>query len=53
MATEKKKAKDEDGYLIFRAWVIRADGKRDYARDHGLKAWPIWVTSSSSGNGDS
>jgi len=28
--------------LIFRAWVTR-NGKRDYARDHGHKAWPIWV----------
>lgn len=26
---------------IFRAWVTRPDGTRDYARDHGLTAWPI------------
>ena len=28
------------GY-IFRAWVTRKDGTRDYARDHGRKAWRI------------
>jgi hypothetical protein len=30
------------GY-IFRTWVTRKDGKRDYAKDHGLKAWRIPV----------
>ena len=28
---------------IFRAWVTRKDGTRDWARDHGLKAWHIPV----------
>lgn len=26
---------------IFRAWVTRKDGTRDWARDHGYKAWRI------------
>ncbi len=30
-------------YYIFRTWVTRKDGTRDYARDHGLKAWKIPV----------
>lgn len=28
------------GY-IFRAWVTRRDGTRDWARDHGIRAWRI------------
>jgi hypothetical protein len=28
---------------IFRAWVTRKDGTRDWARDHGYKAWCIPV----------
>ena len=28
---------------IFRAWVTRKDGTRDWARDHGYKAWRIPV----------
>jgi hypothetical protein len=28
---------------IFRAWVTRKDGTRDWARDRGLKAWRIPV----------
>jgi hypothetical protein len=28
-------------YYIFRTWVTRKDGKWDYARDHGFKAWRI------------
>lgn len=28
---------------VFRAWVTRKDGTRDWARDHGLKAWRIPV----------
>ena len=31
---------------IFVAYVTRADGTRDYARDHGLKAWRIPVRKS-------
>ncbi len=30
------------GY-IFRAWITRKDGTRDFARDHGFKAWRIPV----------
>lgn len=26
----------------FRAWVTGTDGQRRYARDYGLKAWPIF-----------
>lgn len=28
-------------YYIFRAYITRQDGSRDYARDHGMKAWKI------------
>lgn len=28
---------------IYRIWVTRKDGRRDYARDHGLRAWRIPV----------
>jgi hypothetical protein len=28
------------GY-IFRAWITRKDGTRDWARDHGYRAWRI------------
>lgn len=38
---EKKKKKP--GYYIFRAWVTRKDGTRDYAKDHQKKAFPIWI----------
>jgi len=30
-------------YYIFRPWVTRKDGKRDYARNHGKRAWRIPV----------
>lgn len=30
-------------YYIFRTWITRKDGTRDYARDHGYKAWRIPV----------
>lgn len=30
------------GY-IFRAWVTRKDGSKDWARNHGFKAWRIPV----------
>ena len=36
--SEKKRKRPP---CIFRAWVTRPDGTRDYARDHGLKGWPI------------
>jgi hypothetical protein len=32
-------------YYIFRTWVTRKDGTRDYARDHGFRAWRIPVYS--------
>ena len=28
--------------LIFRAWIT-INGERVYAKDHGKKAWPIWI----------
>lgn len=28
---------------IFRAWVTRKDGTRDYAKDHGKRAFRIWI----------
>ncbi len=28
--------------LIFRPWITR-NGKRVYASEYGLSAWPIWV----------
>jgi len=30
-------------YYIFRTWKTKKDGTRDYARDHGFKAWKIAV----------
>jgi len=30
-------------YYIFRTFITRKDGRRDYARDHGFKAWRIPV----------
>ena len=35
-----------EGHTIFRPWITR-DGKRVFARQYGLKAWPIWVPESS------
>jgi hypothetical protein len=29
--------------LIFRAWKTLKDGTRDYAKDHGLRGWPLLV----------
>ena len=33
-------------YYIFRTFIVRKDGRRDYARDHGFKAWriPVYAT---------
>jgi len=33
-------------YYIFRTFITRKDGRRDYARDHGFKAWriPVYAT---------
>jgi len=30
-------------YYIFRTWKTKKDGTRDYARDHGFRAWRIPV----------
>lgn len=32
------------GRWIFVAYITRKDGTRDYARDHGLRAWRIWIS---------
>lgn len=29
--------------LIFRAWITGKDGIRVYAKDYGLKGWPILI----------
>lgn len=33
-------------FYIFRTWITRKDGSRDYARNHGFKAWriPVYAT---------
>lgn len=36
-----KKKQKKSSSCIFRAWITRPDGTRDYARDHGLKGFPI------------
>lgn len=28
---------------IFRAWITRKDGTRDYAKNHGKRAFRIWI----------
>lgn len=37
-----KRIRAKRGFLIFRAWIT-VKGQRLYARDYGLRAWPIWV----------
>lgn len=33
-----------NGYYIYRAWKIDPrTGEKMWAKDHGLKAWKIWV----------
>ena len=39
---KSKNNKKRRGYLIFRASKT-VDGKKLYAKDYGLKAFPIWV----------
>ncbi|MEE4357112.1 MAG: hypothetical protein V2I97_11640 [Desulfococcaceae bacterium] len=39
---KKRRGRKVTGY-IFRAWITRKDGTRDYARDHGYRAWRIPV----------
>ena len=29
--------------FIYRAWIRRRDGRKDWAKDHGRKAWKIPV----------
>ena len=41
MLADGKNAKRRIVGWIFRAWVTRKDGTRDWARDHGYKAWRI------------
>ncbi len=43
MASKKKLAR-KGRKVIFVAYVTRKDGTRDYARDHGLRAWAISVS---------
>lgn len=32
------------GYFIYRAWKLHPrTGEKMWAKDHGLKAWKIWV----------
>jgi hypothetical protein len=39
-----KREKDRPGYrLIFRPFITLRNGKRLYARQCGLKVFPIWV----------
>jgi hypothetical protein len=41
---DKKKIEVPEGYkLVFRAWKTLKDGKRLYAKNFGLKAWPLLV----------
>ena len=43
-AMDTKKVYVPTGYrLIFRAWYTDKNGNRVYAKDHGLKGWPLLV----------
>jgi len=44
--TDDSKTAKGPGHWIFRAWITR-NGERVWARDHGLKAWRIWVPANS------
>lgn len=35
--------KEGDTMYIFRAWITRKDGTKDYAKDHGKRAFRFWV----------
>ena len=37
----RKKVKTHKGGIIFRAWIRLKDGKIIYARDYGLRGFPI------------
>lgn len=43
MATKKKLTVPTGYRLIFRAWKTDKDGNRMYAKDYGLRAWPLLV----------
>jgi hypothetical protein len=44
MAKAKLKLVVPKGYrLIFRAWKTDKNGNRVYARDYGLRGWPLLV----------
>jgi len=44
-AAEEEKRQNKGLVLIFRAWRINPKtGEKEYAKDHGKKAWPIWVS---------
>lgn len=32
-----------DRQLVFRAWKYDLNGRKMWARDHGLRAWPIYI----------
>ncbi|MGM9771023.1 MAG: hypothetical protein ACI3YU_00055 [Segatella copri] len=34
---------DDEYEIIYVAYITRKNGRRDYARNHGLKAWRIRV----------
>lgn len=39
------KEKNRNGYsLVFRAFITTKNGKRIYANQCGLKAFPIWIS---------
>jgi hypothetical protein len=34
----------DDGDLVFRAWKYDFNGRKIWARDYGLRAWPLYRT---------
>ena len=43
MAANKKLTVPPGYMLIFRAWKRDRDGNRMYAKDYGLRAWPLLI----------
>lgn len=43
MISKPKKSRKGRRSLIFRPWRTLPDGTRQYAKDFGYKAWPIWI----------
>ena len=41
----QKPSANPAGYYIFRPWRKLPDGTIDYAKDHGKKAFKIWISS--------